>query len=44
MESVRSIGDRGGIGFRAVGAINGNTIVWFWIGSHAEYDSLLANL
>jgi hypothetical protein len=27
--------------YRAVGAKDGNTIVWFWIGSHAEYDQLL---
>jgi hypothetical protein len=32
---------RVGIGYRAVGALNGNTIVWFWIGSHADYDKLL---
>lgn len=35
---------RVGIGFRAVGVRDGNTIVWFWIGSHAEYDQLLAQL
>jgi hypothetical protein len=35
---------RVGIGYRAVGALDGNTIVWFWIGSHAEYDKLLAKL
>ena len=27
--------------YRAVGVRNGDTIVWFWIGSHAEYDLLL---
>ncbi len=32
---------RVGIGYRAVGAISGNAIVWFWIGSHADYDALL---
>ena len=35
---------RVGIGFRAVGVRDGNTIVWFWIGSHAEYDRLVAQL
>ncbi len=33
---------RVGIGFRAVGVREGDTIVWFWIGSHADYDRLLA--
>lgn len=35
---------RVGIGYRAVGARDGSTIVWFWIGSHAEYDQLLEQL
>ncbi len=25
---------------RAVGIWKGDTIVWFWIGSHADYDKL----
>lgn len=33
---------RVGIGYRAVGALDGDTMVWYWIGSHAEYDRLLA--
>lgn len=32
---------RVGIGWRAIGVKTGDTIVWFWIGSHAEYDRLL---
>ena len=35
---------RVGIGYRAVGALRGDTIVWFWIGSHADYDQLLRQL
>jgi hypothetical protein len=35
---------RVGIGYRAVGALDGNTIVWYWIGSHADYDKLLEQL
>ncbi|NLF69516.1 MAG: hypothetical protein GX575_10735 [Candidatus Anammoximicrobium sp.] len=35
---------RVGIGYRAAGVREGNTIVWFWIGSHAEYDRLVAQL
>lgn len=30
-----------GIGWRALGLLDGDTITWFWIGSHAEYDHLL---
>lgn len=29
-------------GYRAVGQLDGDTVVWFWIGSHAHYDNLLA--
>ena len=32
---------RVGLGYRAVGQVNGDDIVWFWIGPHAEYDELL---
>ena len=33
---------RVGLGYRAVGVRNGDEIVWFWIGSHANYDKLIA--
>ena len=34
---------RVGIGWRALGVVkvNEDKIVWFWIGSHAEYDKIL---
>lgn len=35
---------RVGIGYRAVGVLDGDTVIWFWIGSHAEYDRLLDTL
>ena len=35
---------RVGIGYRAVGALDGGAIVWFWIGSHGDYDRLLEQL
>jgi hypothetical protein len=28
------------LGYRAVGRYEGDTIIWFWIGSHADYDRL----
>ena len=28
-------------GYRAVGVRDGDSIIWFWIGSHADYDKLL---
>ena len=28
--------------FRALGVAKPEGLVWFWIGTHAEYDSLLA--
>ena len=35
---------RVGISYRAVGVLDGDTIVWYWIGSHADYDKLLDQL
>ena len=31
---------RVGKGYRAVGRREKDTIVWYWIGTHAEYDKL----
>jgi hypothetical protein len=31
-----------GIGWRALGLVASDTIYWFWIGSHADYDKLVA--
>ncbi len=28
--------------YRAVGVLQDNEIIWFWIGSHADYDQLLS--
>lgn len=30
--------------YRAVGQLDGDTVIWFWVGSHAEYDDLLEQL
>ena len=32
------------ISYRAVGVLDADTVVWYWIGSHADYDKLLAQL
>jgi len=32
---------RVGIGYRAISVRDGDRLVWFWIGSHAEYDRLV---
>jgi hypothetical protein len=32
------------LGWRVLGLLEGDTIYWFWIGSHAEYDRLLEQL
>ena len=41
-ETIYSI--RIGKGWRALGLIENDTITWFWIGSHADYDKLLLRL
>ena len=35
---------RVGISYRAVGAMEGDIVTWFWIGTHAEYDTLIDRL
>ncbi len=30
--------------YRDVGQLDEDTVIWFWVGSHAEYDRLLAQL
>lgn len=33
---------RAGIGYRALGRRRNQTIYWFWIGPHSEYDRLIS--
>ncbi len=35
---------RVGVDYRAVGIREEDAIVWFWIGSHSDYDNLLSQL
>ena len=35
---------RVGIGWRALGLLEEETVYWFWIGSHGEYDELIKRL
>lgn len=39
-ESIYSI--RIGLGYRAVGILTSDVMLWYWIGSHADYDALVA--
>ena len=32
------------LGWRAIGLLQDDVMVWFWIGSHADYDKLLHRL
>ena len=32
------------LGWRVLGLLEGDTVYWFWIGSHADYDRLLKQL
>jgi hypothetical protein len=41
-KSVYSV--RVGRGWRALGVKEGDTMIWFWIGSHTDYDNLIKNL
>lgn len=33
---------RVGLGYRALGVRDGDLIIWFWIGSHADYDRMIS--
>jgi hypothetical protein len=35
---------RAGLDYRAVGIEVENSISWFWIGTHAEYDKLIGKI
>lgn len=30
--------------WRAVGILEGDTLVWFWVGPHSQYEALLRSL
>jgi hypothetical protein len=30
-----------GLGYRALGQLDGSEIVWFWIGPHTDYDKVV---
>lgn len=32
---------RVGLGYRALGVKEGDVMIWFWIGSHSEYDRVI---
>lgn len=32
---------RVGRSYRAVGLLDGDAVIWYWIGSHSEYDNLI---
>jgi hypothetical protein len=32
------------LGWRAVGVLRGDDMVWYWIGSHADYEKLISRL
>lgn len=35
---------RVGISWRALGIKEDDVMIWFWIGSHSEYDKLIASI
>jgi hypothetical protein len=35
---------RVGLAYRALAVREGDAVIWFWIGSHADYEKLLARM
>ena len=33
-----------GLGYLALGILQDDTMIWFWIGSHEEYNTMINNL
>jgi hypothetical protein len=33
-----------GLSYRAIGVKEGDTMIWFWIGSHEDYNNLLGQM
>lgn len=33
-----------GLGWRALGVKEQDTVIWFWIGSHSDYDRMISQL
>jgi hypothetical protein len=33
-----------GLGWRAVGLLEGDRMIWLWVGSHADYDKLISQV
>ena len=40
-EETNTFSVRVGLGYRALGVVQGPAIIWFWIGSHADYERLI---
>jgi hypothetical protein len=42
---LKKVGDyysvRVGLGYRALAMPDGGDLIWFWIGTHADYDELI---
>jgi hypothetical protein len=43
-QRTESYSVRVGKGWRVIGVKDNDTIVWFWIGSHADYDKIIDSL
>lgn len=41
MKSQTLYSVRIGLSYRAVGLLKADTVTWFWIGTHDEYDRLI---
>jgi len=35
---------RVGLGHRALGALEGDVVIWFWIGTHGDYERMLRDM
>jgi hypothetical protein len=43
-KNTESYSVRIGIGWRALGIKDKDTMIWFWVGSHSEYNNLIKHI
>jgi hypothetical protein len=43
-KATESYSVRVGIGWRALGVKDKDTMIWFWIGSHSDYNNLIKHV
>ena len=44
VSTVQDISGRDNSSYRTLGLLHGDTVTWFWIGTHDEYEQILKRM